>query len=98
MITFIKKMFNVLNGNQMESDLMSRAMDSALQDKAGMLGSTLGSFSGSSYPDDIEDLVYQSHMDDQMLRDMHDPYLNPGQDIVVDEVYHGIDHGSDHHY
>lgn len=50
MITFIKKMFNVLNGNQMESDLMSRAMDSALQDKAGMLGSTLGSFSGKQLP------------------------------------------------
>lgn len=23
----------------------------------------------------------------------HDPYLNPGRDVVVDQIYHHIDHG-----
>ncbi|ADH97764.1 hypothetical protein [Salisediminibacterium selenitireducens] len=37
------------------------------------------------------------------MNDSHNPYVNPGQDIIVDESYHGIDHGigianpSDHH-
>lgn len=31
--------------------------------------------------------------DMQQLQDMHDPYMNPGQDIVVDEHFHNIDHG-----
>lgn len=30
---------------------------------------------------------------DENGRDMNDPYINPGVDIVVDESYHGIDHG-----
>lgn len=34
----------------------------------------------------------------QHMQDMHDPYLNPGQDINVDESYHGIDHSFDDHY
>ena len=29
----------------------------------------------------------------QEMHDTFDPYTNPGQDIVVDEVYHGVDHG-----
>ncbi|SES90243.1 hypothetical protein SAMN05216389_103115 [Oceanobacillus limi] len=33
----------------------------------------------------------------QSGHDPHDPYTNPGLDIVVDESYHGIDHGSGIH-
>jgi hypothetical protein len=44
-----------------------------------------------------------NHIDDdwhQSGHDPHDPYTNPGLDIVVDESYHGIDHGSadSHHH
>lgn len=102
MFDFIKKMINAFNGNQSESDLMSRAVDSAMQGKTGMFSSALSSLSSKSdYHDDMDQLMYQMHVDEQMEqmhRDMHDPYLNPGQDFVVDEVYHGIDHGNDHHY
>lgn len=39
----------------------------------------------------------------QQQHDLHDPYKTPGVDIVVDESYHGIDHGMgmanpDHHH
>lgn|SRR5690625_201853 len=27
------------------------------------------------------------------MNDMHDPYVNPGQDMMIDENHHGIDHG-----
>lgn len=47
--------------------------------------------------------LFQQRMEEEMreqqlwqdLQHMHDPYQNPGQDIVVDEVYHHIDHGLD---
>lgn len=43
-----------------------------------------------------EEMRQQQHLQDlQHMQDMHDPYRNPGQDIVVDEHYHHIDHGFD---
>ncbi len=43
-----------------------------------------------------EDVHRQQHLQAlQHMQDMHDPYKNPGQDIVVDEHYHHIDHGFD---
>lgn len=47
-----------------------------------------------------QSLLFQQQMEENMLhqqqlQDMHDPYQNPGQDIVVDEHYHHIDHGLD---
>lgn len=42
-------------------------------------------------------LIDQSSLDAML----NDPYINPGLDIVVDESFHGIDHGlgiADHHH
>ncbi|WP_182102484.1 hypothetical protein [Niallia taxi] len=33
----------------------------------------------------------------RMMEQSMDPYQNPGVDIVVDESYHGIDHGMNDH-
>src|SRR5699024_2293190 len=38
----------------------------------------------------------QMHQDQQFMDNMNDPYLNPGQDQVIDESYHGIDHHDFH--
>jgi len=51
---------------------------------------------------DVQQLNDQNQLqnDINQLQDMHDPYLNPGQDIVVDEHHHSFDHGfndSGHH-
>lgn len=55
----------------------------------------------------LHDYLHQQQIYDQQQHDleqlqhiqnMHDPYLNPGQDIVVDETYHGHDHGFDDHF
>lgn len=111
---FLKKLFGNTDGT---SDLMERAMNSAMMDQ--MNASQLSNISDSLRDDDHmleqfmrenqerEFMNQQMHDDqdrefmEQQMRDMHDPYLNPGQDIVVDESYHGIDHGSDdsfHHH
>src|SRR5690606_35971993 len=43
-----------------------------------------------------EEMGEQQHLQDwQRIQDMHDPYQNPGQDIVVDEHCHHIDHSFD---
>lgn len=43
-------------------------------------------------------LIQQNLMNEQeILRMMHDPYLNPGLDVVVDNQYHGIDNGMEPH-
>ena len=39
----------------------------------------------------------------QMQQQAHDPYMHPGIDFVIDESYHGIDHGMgianlEHHF
>ncbi|VEF46575.1 Uncharacterised protein [Bacillus freudenreichii] len=111
MIGIIKKIISAISGNPIESDLMSRAVDITTQTEIPL---SIGNLANSiSSQDDIDELIYQSHLDDQMFhdqmdqdrmfqdqmqRDMHDPYLNPGQDIVVDESYHGIDHGGNDHF
>lgn len=41
-------------------------------------------------------LMQQQELD--LLAAQMDPYQNPGSDIVVDEYYHGIDHGLDNYY
>ncbi|EGQ26794.1 hypothetical protein HMPREF9372_1185 [Sporosarcina newyorkensis 2681] len=86
------------------SELMKRATDLAAQDsKWNHFKGKSFLFSSSSRHDDfserMEELerqqfegleIHQTHMD------MHDPYINPGVSIVVDEPYHGIDHGTNY--
>ena len=102
MLLVFKKLKMFFDGEEnTTSSLMAKAMESAKMNSfdspAFLSNDTAGSF------DDLEDMMLQQQMDDQLLmdqqmRDMHDPYLNPGQDIVVDESYHGIDHGADHSF
>lgn len=68
----------------LQATVMSRGMSS--------IHSTGASSSYFSY--DTDDFHQHSG------HDPHDPYTNPGLDIVVDESYHGIDHGSadTHHH
>jgi len=44
-----------------------------------------------------DDFHHQQLMDSadtaNLLNDMHDPYKTPGVDMIIDESYHGIDHG-----
>lgn len=40
-----------------------------------------------------EEMVQQADMMQQDMERLMDPYEMPGTDIVVDESYHGIDHG-----
>lgn len=35
----------------------------------------------------------QINHDMQQLQETHDPFTNPGQDMIIDEQHHGIDHG-----
>ncbi|WP_031516238.1 hypothetical protein [Desulfofalx alkaliphila] len=45
-------------------------------------------------------LIDQQQLD-ELMNQIHDPYLNPGLDLLVDESFHGIDHGlgiADHHH
>ncbi|MBY0221588.1 hypothetical protein [Sporosarcina aquimarina] len=84
------------------SELMKRATDLSVKDpKWNNFNSNSFLFGSSSRHDDFSDEmdelerqqfesleIHHSHMD------MHDPYINPGVSIVVDESYHGIDHGS----
>src|SRR5690625_2569466 len=52
-----------------------------------------------TYMDDHEEMTRQFNeqnqinQDMQQLQDMHDPFTNPGQDMIIDEQHHGIDHG-----
>ena len=41
----------------------------------------------------IAELFMEDTCQQEMMRHMSDPYENPGTDLVVDESYHGIDHG-----
>lgn len=100
---FIKKM--LLPREQDEfSELMKRATDLSMKDQNwNHVKSDSFSFGLSNrhddFYDDMDELVrqqmesvdiHQTHMD------MHDPYNNPGVSIVVDESYHGIDHGTNY--
>lgn len=52
-----------------------------------------------TFMDDHEEMTRQFNeqnqinQDMQQLQDMHDPFTNPGQDMIIDEQHHGIDHG-----
>lgn len=101
--SFIKKMFTLLNGEQSPSTLMEKAMNSAMTDRFGRMSSFFIGDASSQHHHFHNDMQHQHMMDmhnhDMMHRqmeDMHNPYLNPGQDLVVDQTYHGIDHGMDH--
>ena len=39
----------------------------------------------------MQNMEMMQQMED--MRHMSDPYENPGMDLVVDESFHGIDHG-----
>lgn len=46
----------------------------------------------------MEDInMQQQHMQDmqqqEIIRQMNDPYMTPGLDAGIDEAHHGIDHG-----
>ena len=75
---------------------MARALELEAMEKTGIVSSNLLSLmKGDDVAyDELEEMMHQQEITNQL--NMHDPYLNPGQDHVVDEVYHGIDHGSDH--
>lgn len=109
LFSLLKKLFG---GSSSTSDLMERARDSAMMDQMAN-----ASFSDSYSDESLQDMMDGQYalldheeqirqIDDQnfqqrVMEEMHDPYLNPGQDIVVDESYHGIDHGMDdsfHHH
>lgn len=94
MFEFFKKIMAVFSGDH-PSSLMEKAMDSVLldSDQIGNAASSLLSDSMKFHGhDDLEEMMLQ-----QQIQDMHDPYKNPGLDLVIDEHYHGIDHGMDHH-
>ncbi|WP_342536922.1 hypothetical protein [Sporosarcina sp. FSL K6-3508] len=84
------------------SELMKRATDLGMKDsKWNNFKSDSLLFSSSSRHDDFSDEMdelerqqFESLELQQNHIDMHDPYINPGVSIVVDESYHGIDHGS----
>lgn len=94
--SLIRKITSLLSiKDKKESDLMTSALELTLKNQT--YSSTFSGISGlshSSNSDDDFDLFMHDTLDEEMHRH-HDPYLNPGQDIVVDEVYHGIDHS--HH-
>lgn len=62
---------------------------------------TLSMLSAMSFVQ-IQNFALQNQLlDQQMMQQMFDPYMNPGIDLVVDQYYHGIDRGlepqPDHH-
>lgn len=98
---------NGLNINSSSSGIGSSVMAGAIggaatlflldqiMDKHDFDQETLASFQDMDF-DQLQDFALQNNlmeMDDinTMMNDF-DPYLNPGQDIVIDEYYHGIDH------
>src|SRR5690606_27223323 len=105
---FIKNLFFFRETDEL-SELMRRANDLTMMDaKLNSIptGDLIESFlnADSSSPHDstfaMTDLENQQHEDfinQQLHADLHDPHLHPGLDIVVDETYHGIDHGSSFH-
>lgn len=101
MLSLIKKILAIFSsGESSTSSLMERALESSVTDNVGRTAL----FLSHDAHDDLDDMMMQQQaldnelLQQQIMRDMHDPYLNPGQDHVVDETYHGIDHGMDHHH
>lgn len=41
----------------------------------------------------LQQQMFEQIQINEWMRQIHDPYLNPGLDHVVDETVHGIDHG-----
>lgn len=96
-LQIMKKIFSFLTSStSKESSLMERATEIALGQTtfSHRAGESHSVFDDSNYNHDFDDFQNELHQQNQHL---HDPYINPGQDIVVDEVYHGIDH-SHHEY
>ncbi|MFC0187271.1 hypothetical protein ACFFJY_03180 [Fictibacillus aquaticus] len=80
--------------------MQSRAEQAAVASQMGSLGKgalLLAGSGGAASAVHHMDFTADDHSfhDDQFdqMNHMHDPYINPGVDIVVDESYHGIDHG-----
>lgn len=102
----LEKIFTFLKGNgSRSSELMERATELSAIDADALEihpDSSLLDFFTNSPDDPISQHAHSQEMDDllhqQFIDQMHDPYLHPGQDIVIDETYHGIDHGSHEHY
>lgn len=49
----------------------------------------------------LSSFIHGENNDDEFHHPIHDPfdpYLYPGQDLVIDESYHGIDRSSNHDY
>lgn len=88
--------------SMIDEDTLDVQMDRNLFDF--LMNSPADPISQHAHLHEMDDLMHQQlHetddlMHQQFIDQMHDPYLNPGQDIVIDETYHGIDHGSHDHF
>ena len=54
-------------------------------------------FSKNGHQEQMHDMARMQQMQDmqqqELIRQMNDPYMTPGLDAGIDEAHHGIDHG-----